>query len=126
MNHILQWDRLARPELVPGEVRAVLSKIAEFPEVAFIAVFGSRAMGDADERSDVDVCVSAPDISLQRWLGLKRVVAQARSLLWITIVRFEDSPEELRRRNLTEGVIIYEREETAGQSYESTQSDGKT
>ena len=122
----LKWERLPRPELVPGAVRDVLSKIAEFPEVAFIAIFGSRAVGDADDRSDVDVCVSAPKISLQRWLNLKQMAADARSLLWITIDRFEDSPEEPRRRNLNEGVIVYEREEITGQSYEPVSSNSKT
>jgi predicted nucleotidyltransferase len=126
MTHVLNWERLPYPGLVPGVVRDVLGRIAEFPEVAFIAIFGSRAVGDADERSDVDVCVSAPNISLKRWLSLKQLAAEARSLLWITIIRFEDSPEELRRRNLTEGVIIYEREKIAGQSYEPASSDGKT
>ncbi len=112
MTDKLHWERMNNPDLIPENVRTALASIAEFPEVAFIVIFGSRAAGDANERSDVDVCVSAPVISLQRWLKLKEVVAQARTLLWITIIRFEDSPEELRQRNLSEGIVIYERQKT--------------
>jgi predicted nucleotidyltransferase len=106
----VHWDQLKFPNLIPPAVRNALERIAEFPEVAFIVIFGSRAAGDANERSDVDVCVSAPRISLRRWLQLKQVAEEARTLLWVTIVRFEDSPEEVRQRNLAEGTVIYERE----------------
>ena len=40
--------------------------------------------------------------------------SEARTLLWITLVRFESSPRELQSRNLHDGVVIYESEETKG------------
>jgi uncharacterized protein len=110
----VQWKRLRNPDLIPAPVRAVVESIANFPEVDFIVIFGSRAIGDADDRSDIDICVSAPRISLRRWLALKQIASSARTLLWITVVRFEDSPKELQERNLEDGTVVYERKKAQG------------
>jgi|ERR1051326_2541448 predicted nucleotidyltransferase len=105
---VLHLDRLPRPELITKPVAQFLEELASFPEVSFILLFGSRAIGDAAERSDVDVSVSAPYVRTERWLEMKRLAEEAHTLLWITLVRFESSPKELQDRNLADGVIIYE------------------
>lgn len=110
----LQLERLPNPELITKPVVQFFERLASFPEVRFILLFGSRAVGDAAERSDVDVSVSAPFIRRERWLEMKRLAEEARTLLWITLVRFESSPRELQSRNLQDGVIIYESKETKG------------
>ena len=109
---LLHLERLPNPELITRPVAEFFEQLAGFPEVRFILLFGSRAIGDASERSDVDVSVSAPYLKKERWLEMKRLAEEARTLLWITLVRFESSPQELQRRNLEDGVIIYESPET--------------
>jgi uncharacterized protein len=99
---------IPKPELITKPVAQFLEDLAGFPEVRFILLFGSRAIGDATERSDVDVSVSAPCIGTERWLEMKRLAEEAHTLLWITLVRFESSTTELQNRNLRDGVIIYE------------------
>lgn len=111
---VVHLERLPKPELITKPVAQVLDRLAGFPEVRFILLFGSRAIGDASERSDVDVSISAPHIRKERWLEMKRLAEEANTLLWITLVRFESSPRELQSRNLHDGVVIYESEETKG------------
>jgi predicted nucleotidyltransferase len=103
----LKLERLPKPELITEPVAEALRTIASFPEVKFIIVFGSRAAGDADDRSDVDVSVSAPGISMRRWLEIVRVAEEPRTLLRVSVVRFDTSPAELQRRNLADGIVIY-------------------
>lgn len=104
----LHLERLPRPELITRPVAKLLTRIARDPEVRFLLIFGSRAVGDADERSDVDVSVSAPSISRARWLEMQKLAEEAPTLLRISLVHFESSPPELQRRNLEEGVVVYE------------------
>lgn|GEM_PF-1019099 len=115
---LLHLERLPNPELITRPVAEFFEQLALFPEVRFILLFGSRAIGDAGDRSDVDVSVSAPHLQNERWLEMKRLAEEARTLLWITLVRFESSPQELQRRNLDDGVIIYESTETKRQPHE--------
>ena len=112
----LNLERLPKPELISEPVAEVLRRIAEYPEVRFILVFGSRAIGDADDRSDVDVSVSAPLISRRRWLEIGRLTEDAPTLLRISLIRFDSSPPELQRSNLEDGVIVYESEKAATES----------
>ncbi len=112
----LNLERLPKPELISEPVAEVLKHIAEYPEVCFILIFGSRAIGDADERSDIDVSVSAPSMSRRRWLEVQRLAEDARTLLRISLVRFDSSPPELQRRNLEDGVIVYESEKASVES----------
>ena len=41
---------------------ATLDLIRAVPAVRRIVVFGSRAVGDEEERSDIDLAISAPDL----------------------------------------------------------------
>jgi len=102
------FTRLRRPELLPSAVVPVLLKIGSNPKVEFIVLFGSRALGDATETSDVDITVSAPTLLDAEWLEFRSLVEEAPTLLWITLIRFEESPRELQDRNLRDGVVIYE------------------
>ena len=109
----LDLRRLRRPELVPPALADVLEKLASFPEVSFILIFGSRAFGDSDERSDLDVSISAPSVSRRRWLEMRRVAEDAKTLLQVSLIHFDSSPPALQKRNLQEGVIVYESAKTS-------------
>lgn len=55
------------------------------PEIIRVILFGSRARGDADERSDIDLAIEAPAISQRQWLDLIFLFDQIDTLLPVDI-----------------------------------------
>jgi predicted nucleotidyltransferase len=79
-----------------------------------IVLFGSRARGDARERSDIDLAVFGPNITSREWqLILDYVEEEARTLLSVDLLRFENTPSDIRKSIEKEGVILYERHPTS-------------
>jgi predicted nucleotidyltransferase len=80
------------------------------PEVEKVILFGSRARGDAEERSDVDLAIIAPTASPRQWLEIVYLLEEVDTLLPIDIVRWEEASPPLQERILAEGKILYERQ----------------
>lgn len=80
------------------------------PEVEQVILFGSRARGDAEERSDIDLAIVAPAALSRQWLDITFLLEQADTLLPIDVVRWEEAAAPLREKILAEGEILYERE----------------
>ena len=99
---------------IPGTARAFLEELAEHPAITSMVLFGSRAFGDHDERSDVDVAIFGPSITRSEWAKIKDAAYHARSLFWITVVHFDRNPMKLQERIIQTGIKIYVREKTAG------------
>ena len=95
------------------EIAAALS--AE-PSVERVVLFGSRARGDADERSDFDIAVESPQIAQRAWLDLVAAAERIETLRRIDLVRLDETSPALRSRIQTEGKTIYERVQSATQS----------
>jgi uncharacterized protein len=74
-----------------------------------VILFGSRARGDAGERSDIDLSIEAPDIHGRQWLEMVFLLEEIDTLLPIDVVRWEDAPDTLKRKIQTEGMVLYER-----------------
>ncbi|WP_083831823.1 nucleotidyltransferase family protein [Rickettsia helvetica] len=72
-------------------------------------LFGSRARGDNDERSDIDIAIICPNITDQEWLEAMDIIENADTLLKIDCVRFESTKisSELYENILKEKKIIY-------------------
>ncbi|WP_227780085.1 nucleotidyltransferase domain-containing protein [Rickettsia sp. Tenjiku01] len=51
----------------------------------------SRARGDNDERSDIDIAIICPNITDQGWLEVMSIIKNADTLLKIDCVRFEST-----------------------------------
>ncbi len=83
--------------------------LATLPAVRRVYLFGSRARGDARERSDVDIAVEAPSASPREWLAIEEAVAAQPTLLHFDVVRFEEAPAALRDRVLEEGRLLFDR-----------------
>ncbi len=88
---------------------SVVGILRGIPEVRRVILFGSRAIGDADERSDIDLAVSAPDIDFRRWAEIAALVDEAPTLLRIDLVWLEDAGEEFAREIIRTGCLVYER-----------------
>lgn len=95
--------------------RAIVAKLAEFiaavPEVRRVMLFGSRARGDAEERSDIDIAIDAPNITRKQWLEILHAAEDAETLLQIQIVDLSDAGGAFRASIESEGIVLYEREE---------------
>jgi predicted nucleotidyltransferase len=86
-----------------------VDRIAELPVVDAIYLFGSRARGDNDRSSDIDLAVSCPGASGDEWDQVLDIVEDADTLLMIDCVRLDEAPAHWRERILAEGKLLHER-----------------
>jgi predicted nucleotidyltransferase len=93
----------------PKSVREVFRDLALFPQVHAIVLFGSRAVGDNDDKSDFDVAISAPEIDTLMFARIRDRVAHARTLHRVMVSRLDTMPHSLRSRVMAQGVLVYER-----------------
>lgn len=92
-----------------------VEQIAALPFVQAIVLYGSRARGDAGERSDIDLAVAAPAARLEDWQQVVDLIDEADTLLSIDCVRLDTLPKDDRlRANIeAEGIELYRRSGTA-------------
>jgi len=94
----------------PTALDRLVKRLASRPRVQRIWLFGSRARGDARERSDIDIAIEAPDADRREWLEVCRLVEEeADTLLPIDVIRVEEAPDRLRKQVRAEGRVLFER-----------------
>jgi predicted nucleotidyltransferase len=98
--------------VLPESARASLQLLLEVREVQKVILFGSRAVGDHEERSDFDIAVSAPDLAPGPWLQLRDRMAHSRTLYRLSVTLLESMPDRLRDSVLLQGITLYERPQT--------------
>ncbi len=86
---------------------------ATHPEVAKVIVFGSRARDDAEERSDIDLAIVAPNATSRQWLDIVFALEDMDTLLSIDAVRWAEASSALKARIIAEGKVLYERQKSA-------------
>lgn len=89
-------------------VEALMNELSRFSEVRQVILFGSRARGDERPRSDIDLAVVGVQ-SDQAWTQIRQVAEEARTLLSIDLLRFEQADAAIKDSILREGKILYER-----------------
>ena len=63
--------------------------------------FGSRAHGDHEERSDIDLAIVAPNLSKRDWyLLIDTFEEELQTFLKLDVVRWESAPEKLKNEIL--------------------------
>lgn len=90
-------------------IKNLTAQLSSYKFINKIYLFGSRARGDHQERSDIDLAIDCPDASEMEWILMKDAINQARTLYKIDVVRFDTASAKLRDKVLEEGVILYER-----------------
>ncbi|MEM0950529.1 MAG: nucleotidyltransferase domain-containing protein [Cyanobacteria bacterium P01_H01_bin.74] len=100
------------PKIKPSAIDALVKQISLFPDVDKIILFGSRARGDNDFYSDIDIAVEG-DFKAQEWQKIKRLAdvedATIKTLLKIDLVNMNTATNALKESILQEGQILYER-----------------
>lgn len=89
----------------------VAERLKAFPEVERIVLFGSRARGDALERSDIDLAVACPGADARAWPDIVEAADEAPTLLQVDLIRMETASAELVRQIAQEGRVLYERDQ---------------
>jgi predicted nucleotidyltransferase len=89
---------------------AMVEQMRRSRPVERIVLFGSRARGDHDERSDIDLAIACPDASAEEWAALWNIVDEAPTLVNIDLVRLEHVDDALRQSIEREGVVLYARQ----------------
>ena len=92
---------------------------AAHPEVTKVIVFGSRARGDAEERSDIDLAIVAPAATPRQWLDIVFALEEMDTLLSIDVVRWAEASPALKARIAAEGKVLYERRKSATKPHQS-------
>lgn len=93
----------------PKPIEAVLPVFRSEPGIEKVIVFGSRAIGDNDPRSDLDLAIFCPRLGAHEWATILNRLDVAPTLIRLDIHRFETLSAEFRAAILREGKVIYER-----------------
>lgn len=85
-------------------------KLAAYPFVTRLVLFGSRARGTGAERSDIDIAVECATASAGDWQALLDVAEEADTLNTIDLIRFDQlaASDPLRESIARDGVVLYE------------------
>jgi len=110
---------------IDPRIRSELIRLADArPEINRLILFGSRARGDANERSDIDIAVEAHGISPENWLTWLDQLDNLNTLLPIDVIRYEEADSILRGNIDQEGKVLYERSENRAEFGKSGESVG--
>lgn len=110
MEDVLERLRAAAPEVLAGE-----------PVVAAY-LFGSHARGEADQLSDVDIAVLAPEVPAAARLDLRlRLMSEVSREFGAEadVIVLDESPLTLAGRVLRDGTLIFSRDDGVRAHYES-------
>jgi len=97
--------------VLPYHVVRFLEIVALDGNVDRIIIFGSRAFGDHEEYSDLDIAIDGEKLTKMNWLKLREFVSyDLRCVLRVSIVNYFSNPDKLKQRIIQTGIIIYEKQ----------------
>lgn len=83
------------------------------PFIEKIMLFGSRAKGTHDSRSDIDLAVKCPLATESDWNGVMEIIENADTLLKIDCIRFDKIQNKKFENALMEAhIVLFERRKT--------------
>lgn len=109
------WNSAANPrhslEMTEIKNYIFLQQLQYLPFVQAIWLYGSRARGDENERSDIDLAIVCRNATEADWLTVLKQIEQADTLLKIDCVRFDALALEdpLRTAILKDRIVLFDR-----------------
>ena len=89
----------------------IIQTLQEVPEIQRIYLFGSRARGDAQSRSDIDIAIETKEpITLRKQRHIKEIAEERSGLYTLDIVFLESCNEKLHTVIKEQGIKLYEKE----------------
>ncbi|WP_245804696.1 nucleotidyltransferase domain-containing protein [Halobacillus hunanensis] len=97
--------------MIPISIIEQITIIADnFSTIDRILLFGSRAYGDHQEDSDIDLAVIAPRMQQFEWLDFSdEIEDKVETLLSIDLIKWEGAPETLQQEINNCYQIVYSR-----------------
>lgn len=87
----------------------LVESLAAQPDVERAYLFGSRARGQAEARSDIDLAIAAPSATAQRWHAILDQIDALPTLLPIDVTRLEDASPAFKAEILATAQVIFAR-----------------
>ena len=88
-----------------------LEQIKNLSFVEAVYLFGSRARGDATDKSDIDLAIVCPSADISQWLDIKEILDNAACLNHIDAVRYDTLQAGLFKRKIDEDKqVLYVKE----------------
>jgi predicted nucleotidyltransferase len=92
------------PQDVADDLKAFFGR---FELVEKVVVFGSRARGDNSLKSDIDLCVYAPEMTDEAFSRLKWELDELPIFHHMDIVRFEKINDALKAHVERDGKVLF-------------------
>lgn len=90
-------------------VKSVIEQAVKLLKPRRIILFGSRARGDASERSDYDFAFELTRNGASSWSRFSLdAEATTPTLKKLDLVRLDEIDEDFKKRILSEGIVVYE------------------
>lgn len=89
------------------------SRLKAQPCVEAIYLYGSRARGDALERSDIDLAIACPNAKAGDWLEILAIAEEADTLLHVDVTRYDEIPEGGFKQRIDRDKQVLFRKESA-------------
>ncbi len=77
-----------------------LEKLAALSCVEAVYLYGSRARGEFDDWSDVDLAIDCPHASEQDWQTIQEIVSNADIMVNVHAVRFDVLPDDIFKQQI--------------------------
>lgn len=76
-------------------------QLCALPCVEAVYLYGSRARGDHDEWSDVDLAIDCPEATAGEWLDILEIAENADILVEVQVTRLDRIQDEVFRAQVT-------------------------
>lgn len=87
-------------------------ELIDLPFVEKIFLYGSRAKGVHNDRSDIDLAILCPQATDQDWNRILEIIDKADTLLKVDCVRFDQiMSEKFKQSILKDNILLYQRNE---------------
>lgn len=98
-----------------------IHQLSDLSFIDEIWLFGSRARGDNQSRSDIDLAIICPEASDSDWLKVKQIIDDADTLLNIDCVRYDEHrlDAEFIKNILKDKKIVYMKNFTWKDSFDT-------